>query len=35
MNAEPRRLTSTAAIALATFASMTVWFAFAWLAVTW
>jgi hypothetical protein len=32
---QPRRLTTTAAILLATFASLTMWFAFAWLAVTW
>jgi hypothetical protein len=32
---QPRRLTSTAAIALATFVSLTFWFAAAWLAVTW
>lgn len=31
----PRRLTTTAAILLATFASLTLWFAAAWLAVTW
>jgi hypothetical protein len=32
---EPRRLTTTAAIVLAAFASLTLWGALAWLAVTW
>jgi hypothetical protein len=32
---EPRRLTTTAAIVLAVAVSLTLWFAFAWLAVTW
>jgi hypothetical protein len=32
---QPRRLTTTAAIVLAVAVSLTLWFAFAWLAVTW
>jgi hypothetical protein len=32
---EPCRLTTTAAIVLAAAVSLTLWFAFAWLAVTW
>jgi hypothetical protein len=31
---QPRRLTTTAAIVLATAVSLTLWFAIAWLAVT-
>jgi hypothetical protein len=32
---QPRRLTTTAAIVLAVAVSLPLWFAFAWLAVTW
>jgi hypothetical protein len=32
---QPRRLTTTAAIVLAAAVSLTLWFAAAWLAVTW
>jgi hypothetical protein len=32
---QPRRLTTTAAIVLAAAVSLTLWGAFAWLAVTW